>query len=214
MASSSFVDANLQWPHDDCAIPGGRRAVEQADSADEARILQRKARLGQPAAVLIKSRFAADPWCSADTGRGLKGEVSDGTVTVVQHGVSILRSGWSTVRSDAWIDLDVWRRLVTTSAEFEPTDEVPGLDPTLGRVVPQLWPNSAVWRGHPSGLTFVFLWRIGRLEVGALEEGGATYALPHFDAALQSQCRQIAGSLDAEVEDLPWPTEPKSGNGV
>jgi hypothetical protein len=57
--------------------------------------------------------------------------------------------------------------------------------------------------GHPSGVEFVFMWRIGRLEVGALypeENGGTTFALDAIDGALRAQCQQLAAVLDAELE--------------
>jgi hypothetical protein len=57
-------------------------------------------------------------------------------------------------------------------------------------------------------VVFVFLWRIGRLEVGAIypqDDRGVTFALTGFDAALESRCVKIAGRLAAIIEDLIWP---------
>jgi hypothetical protein len=126
----------------------------------------------------------------------------------VEHLVSILRPGWRKSRKDTWLDLKTWRKLVASAPDLESIDHVPGFDPRARRVLPQPWPDCARWTAHPSGVVFVFLWRIGRLEVGAMypkDDRGATFALTGFDAALESRCIEIAGRLAGIVEDLIWP---------
>jgi hypothetical protein len=126
----------------------------------------------------------------------------------VEHLVTILRPGWRKSRRDTWLDLTRWRKLVLSAPDLESIDQVPGFDPRARRVRPQQWPHSARWTGHPSGVAFVFLWRIGRLEVGAMypeDDRGVTFALTGFDAPLESRCVEIAGRLAAIVEDLVWP---------
>jgi hypothetical protein len=125
-----------------------------------------------------------------------------------EHLVSILRAGWRKSRKDKWLDLEKWRRLVASAPDLKSIDHVPGFDPRTRRVLPQRWPHSAHWTTHPSGVVFVFLWRIGRLEVGALypqDDRGVTFALTGFDAALESRCVEIAGRLAAIIEDSIWP---------
>ena len=126
----------------------------------------------------------------------------------VEHLVSILRPGWRKSRKDTWLDLKSWRKLVVTAPDLESVDHVPGFDPRTRRVLPQRWPHSAHWTAHPSGVVFVFLWRIGRLEVGAMypeHDRGVTFALTGFDKALESRCVEIAGRLAAIVENSIWP---------
>jgi hypothetical protein len=125
-----------------------------------------------------------------------------------EHLVSILRPGWRKSRTDKWLDLRKWQRLVASTPDLEAIEHVPGFDPRTRRVVPQRAPHSARWISHPSGVVFVFLWRIGRLEVGAMhpqDDRGVTFALTGFDAALESRCVAIAGRLAAIIEDLIWP---------
>ena len=93
-------------------------------------------------------------------------------------------------------------------AGFVLVEELPNYDPRAGRVMVERRPHSARWTGHASGVEFVFLWRVGRLEVGALEEdGGMTFALSHFDAALQSKCVEICAAVGAYVDHGVWPLE-------
>jgi hypothetical protein len=142
---------------------------------------------------------------------------TDVAASGVEHLVSILRSGWRKSRKDTWLDLKAWRKLVVSARDLEPIDHVPGFDPRARRVLPQRWPHCARWTAHPSGVVFVFLWRIGRLEVGAMypeEHGDVSFALTGFDAALESRYVEIARRLAAIVEHLMWPRAPFGGSAV
>jgi hypothetical protein len=133
----------------------------------------------------------------------------------MHHMVSILRPDWSAAREESWLNLTQWRALVASAIHLELTDRLNNIDPQDGRLVAEVRPNTAWWRGHPSRVVFVFLWRIGRFEVGAMypeEDGGTTFALAEFDDALRDRCQTIAAALGAEIEDLVWP-RPSDGGG-
>lgn len=132
---------------------------------------------------------------------------TDESVSAVEHLVSIIRAGWHKSRRHTWLDLEAWRQVVADASDLEAADSVPSFDPRIGRVVPQHRPDSALWTRHPSGVAFVFLWRLGRLEVGAMypeEGGGTTFALSSFDAVLEAKCKAVATALGAVVGNTRW----------
>jgi hypothetical protein len=125
----------------------------------------------------------------------------------MEHAVSIVRPDWSSDHEDTWLNLTLWRTLVASTPDLQLTDRLPNIDPRDGRLVDELRPNTAQWTGHPSGVSFIFLWRIGRLEVGAIypeENGGTTFALTRVDSALQERCASIAAALGAGVDHDTW----------
>jgi hypothetical protein len=114
--------------------------------------------------------------------------------------ISVVRSGWSRDREESWIDLVAWAAHVASSPDLRPTETIPV---TVNRQRHlESRPHCAYWTGHPSGGEYIFLWRIGRFEVGIVDEDGEPeFALPHLDDALQRRCREIAAILDAEVQE-------------
>jgi hypothetical protein len=119
--------------------------------------------------------------------------------------ISILRGGWCRDREGTWLNVVAWRKLVDRTPTFRSITHMRGVD-GLGNVTDQERPDSAVWSGHPSGTEYVFLWRIGRIEVGHYSDPseGAEFALPAVDKALREMCESVAESLDASVEYTTW----------
>jgi hypothetical protein len=133
----------------------------------------------------------------------------------MDHFVSILPRDWTADRQDTWLSLPLWREIIAAAPDLQPTDHMANIDPRDGRLVDELRPHSARWTGHPSGVVFILLWRIGRLEVGAMypeENGGTTFALTAFDHALQVRCNAIASALGARVEDMVSSGLPEDGD--
>jgi Probable zinc-ribbon domain len=114
--------------------------------------------------------------------------------------VSIVRTAWGHDRGDRWIDLDAWREHIAASPDLRATETIPVTVNRQRHIESR--PHCAYWTGHPSGDEYIFLWRIGRFEVGIVDEDGEPeFALPRFDDALQRRCRQVAALLDAEVQE-------------
>jgi hypothetical protein len=116
--------------------------------------------------------------------------------------VSIVRTGWERGREDRWIDLAAWRAHIAASPDLRATDVIPVWQPLDRQRRDESRLHCAYWTGHPSGETYVFLWRIGRFEVGIIDEDGeAEFALPDFDDVLRRRCQEVAAALDAGIQE-------------
>jgi hypothetical protein len=119
--------------------------------------------------------------------------------------ISIVRGDWRHDNERTWVDLATWQRLVEATPRFRSVTHVRGAD-GRGNVEDQERPNSAVWSGHPTGTEYVFLWRIGRIEVGQYSDphAGAEFALSVVDDDLRATCDAVAETLAASVEYAAW----------
>src|SRR5262245_14228940 len=120
----------------------------------------------------------------------------------MEHVLSIFRSEWTFIQKDTWLDEAAWRRVVEAAPDLEPIDQIVTLDPTRQCLATISRPGSAKWLGHPSGLVYVFMLYVGRLEVGVLCPGaaGTTFTLDIVDEPLFAEIEAIARLLDADIQ--------------